>query len=325
VVKNVTVSLSCGKWYVNIQTEREVEQPIPQGCAVGIDLGIVRFATLSDGTFHVPLNSFKRHETALRKAQQAMSRKTRFSRNWQKAKARVQRLHARIANVRRDYLHQASTAIRRAARANHALVCIEDLQVRNMSKSAAGTRAAPGKNVKAKSGLNKAILDQGWFEFRRQLEYKLQWRGGYLSAVPPQNTSRRCPCCGHVSAHNRTTQARFACVGCGFEEHADVVGAINVLRAGYARFAWEVSGAVMPPAAGTHRCDLAAGSMPAPSALGKRGTNQVPQVQRRSTHFLFELRRTFASASVAAHVFSHFLPRPRPFLAHFAPPRPLWA
>src|SRR5205814_2316928 len=65
-VKNVTVSLSCGKWFVSIQTEREVEQPVPRGGAVGIDLGVARFATLSDGSFYVPLNSFKRHATALR-------------------------------------------------------------------------------------------------------------------------------------------------------------------------------------------------------------------------------------------------------------------
>lgn len=251
VVKNVTVSGSCGKWFVSIQTEREVEQPIPQGGAVGIDMGIARFATLSDGTFYASLNSFKRHETALRKAQQAMSRKTRFSNNWKKAKARVQRIHSRIGNARRDFLHKATTAISQ----NHAMVCIEDLQVRNMSRSAAGSTEKPGKNVRAKSGLNKSILDQGWFEFRRQLDYKLQWAGGYLIAVPPRNTSRTCPACGHVSADNRQTQARFACVACGFEENADLVGAINILRAGHARCACEVSGEVMPPAAGTHRSD----------------------------------------------------------------------
>jgi len=250
-VRNVTVSLSCGKWFVSIQTEREVEQPVPQGGTVGIDMGVTRFATLSDGTFYAPLNSFKRHETALRKAQQAMSRKTKFSSNWKRVRARVQRIHARIGNARRDYLHKCSTTISQ----NHAMVCIEDLQVRNMSKSAAGSTEAPGRNVRAKSGLNKSILDQGWFEFRRQLEYKLAWNGGHLIAVPPQNTSRTCPCCGHVSAQNRQTQARFACVECGFEEFADVVGAINVLRAGHARLACEVSGAVMPPAAGTHRSD----------------------------------------------------------------------
>lgn len=70
-------------------------------------------------------------------------------------------------------------------------------------------------------------------EFRRQLDYKLAWNGGHLIAVPPQNTSRTCPACGHVSAENRQTQARFACVECGFEENADVVGAINVLARGH--------------------------------------------------------------------------------------------
>ncbi|WP_205738514.1 RNA-guided endonuclease InsQ/TnpB family protein [Billgrantia endophytica] len=230
-VKNVTVSQSCGKWFVAIQTEREVEQPVPKATrAVGIDMGIARFATLSDGSLVEPLNSVKRHATALRKAQQAMSRKTRFSNNWKKAKARVQRLHARIGNARRDYLHKTSTTISQT----HAMVCIEDLQVRNMSQSAAGTTEQPGRNVRAKSGLNKAILDQGWFEFRRQLDYKLAWNGGWLIAVPPRNTIRTCPECGHVSADNRRTQARFECVDCGFAEHADVVGAINVLRAGHA-------------------------------------------------------------------------------------------
>lgn len=250
-LKNITVSPSCGKWFVSIQTEREVDQPVPQGGAVGIDMGVARFATLSDGTFYVPLNSFKRHQDRLCKAQQSMSRKVKFSSNWKKAKARVQRIHSRIGNARRDYLHKTSTTISQ----NHAMVCIEDLQVRNMSRSAAGTTGAPGKNVRAKSGLNRSILDQGWFEFRRQLNYKLAWNGGWLVAVPPRHTSQTCPCCGHVSADNRQTQARFACVECGHENHADVVGAINVLRAGHARFACEVSGAAMPPAAGTHRSD----------------------------------------------------------------------
>jgi len=227
-VKNITVSANGGKWFISIQTKRKVEQAIPQGGVVGIDMGIVRFATLSDGTFYAPLNSFKRHEERLRKAQQAMSRKVKFSNNWKKVKARVQRIHFRIRNARRDFLHKASTAISK----NHAMVFVEDLKVRNMSQSAAGTADAPGKNVRAKSGLNKSILDQGWYEFRRQLEYKLAWNGGCLIIVPPQNTSRTCPCCGHVSADNRPTQAWFACVDCGFEDNADLVGAINILSRG---------------------------------------------------------------------------------------------
>ena len=229
-VRNATVSQHAGKWFVSIQTAREVEQPVTQATsAIGIDMGVARFATLSDGSFLAPLNSFKRHEARLRRAQQAMNRKVKFSNNWRKAKARVQRIHACIGNARRDYLHKATTTISQ----NHAMVCIEDLQVRNMSRSAAGSVDAPGKNVRTKSGLNKAILDQGWFEFRRQLDYKMAWNGGWLIAVPPANTSRTCPACHCVSAENRKVQAAFRCVECGHEVHADVVGAINILARGH--------------------------------------------------------------------------------------------
>ncbi len=236
-VSNVTVSNRNGKWFVSIQTAREVEQPVAQGNAIGIDLGVVRFATLSNGTVFAPLSRFKQDLAALRKAQQSMSRKKKFSNNWKKAKAKVQRIHVRIANARRDYLHKTSTTISK----NHAMVVVEDLQVSNMSRSAAGTAEQPGRNVRAKAGLNSSILDQGWAEFRRQLDYKMLWAGGVFLAVPPQNTSRTCPCCGHVSSDNRKTQAVFACVDCGYSENADLVGAINILRAGHARLACEVN------------------------------------------------------------------------------------
>lgn len=228
-VRNVTVSGAGGKWFVSIQTAREVDVAVPDATtAVGIDVGINRFATFSDASFLAPLNSFRKHEQRLAKYQRRMSRMVKFSNNWKKSKARVQRIHSRIANCRRDYLHKASHSISQ----NHALVCIEDLKVRNMSRSAAGTAQAPGTNVRAKASLNKSILDQGWAEFRRQLEYKLAWNGAWLIAVPPQYTSQTCPCCGHVSADNRKTQAQFLCVACGYENHADVVGAINILSRG---------------------------------------------------------------------------------------------
>ncbi|ABM38066.1 RNA-guided endonuclease InsQ/TnpB family protein [Polaromonas naphthalenivorans] len=228
--KNITISQAGGKWFASIQTEREVEQPIPVATtAIGIDVGIARFATMSDGSFVEPLHSFKCHEQRLAKYQRRMSRKVKFSKNWHKAKRKVQKVHTRIANVRKDFLHKTTSAISQ----NHAMVAIEDLQVRNMSKSAAGNADKPGKNVAAKSGLNKAILDQGWFEFRRQLEYKLAWNGGVLIAVPAQYTSQTCPCCGHVAKANRKTQAKFECVECGYENHADVVGAMNILARGY--------------------------------------------------------------------------------------------
>ena len=226
---NVTISQSGGKWFASIQTRREVPVEQPPGGIVGLDMGIARFVTLSDGSHLDPLNSFKKHQQRLKRYQRRMARKVKFSQNWKKAKAKVTQIHIDIANARKDYLHKASHAISK----NHAIVCIEDLQVRNMSKSSKGNAETHGKQVKQKSGLNRAILDQGWGEFRRQLDYKLAWRGGHLIAVPPHNTSRTCPACGHVSDENRQTQARFECVECGYENHADVVGAINVLERGH--------------------------------------------------------------------------------------------
>lgn len=242
-LRNVTVSQSGGKWFVSIQTQREVngerhsgtekilpEQPLPTATsAIGIDVGIARFATMSDGSFVAPLNSFKKHQQNLARYQRRMSRKVKFSSNWKKAKARVQKIHIGIANARKDFLHKTTTTISK----KHALVCIEDLQVRNMSRSSKGTVEQPGKKVSQKSGLNRAILDQGWGEFRRQLGYKVGWNGGMLLAVPPQHTSQTCPACGHVSKDNRQTQASFLCVDCGYENHADVVGAMNVLARGH--------------------------------------------------------------------------------------------
>ena len=232
IIKNVTISQKCGKWYVSIQTEFEQETPQPKGGEIGIDMGIVRFATLSNGEYFEPINAFKNLKGKLAKLQKQFKHKTKFSKNWQKLKAKIAKLHHKISNIRKNYLHQISSKISK----NHAIVYVEDLQVANMSKSAsrAGNAEQHGKNVKQKSGLNRAILDQSWAEFRRQMAYKLSWNGGFLFAVPPQNTSRCCPNCGHTSKDNRQTQANFECMECGYQNNADVVGAINVLKRGQA-------------------------------------------------------------------------------------------
>ncbi|MEH8087774.1 transposase [Gallibacterium anatis] len=229
-IKNVTVSHKCGHYFVSIQTEFEYEIPTHKGGEIGIDMGVARFATLSNGEFFEPLNAFKTYKGKLAKLQKRLKNKVKFSQNWQKLKAKIAKLHHKIANCRKDFLHKISTQISK----NHAMIYIEDLQVSNMSKSAKGTVEAHGKNVKQKSGLNRSILDQSWFEFRRQLSYKTQWRGGFLVAVPPQNSSRTCPCCSHIAKENRQTQANFECVECGYTENADVVGALNVLGRGRA-------------------------------------------------------------------------------------------
>ena len=231
VVKNVTVSQSCGKWYISIQTESEVSTPVhPSASMIGLDAGVAKLATLSDGTVFEPVNSFQKNQKKLARLQRQLSRKVKFSNNWQKQKRKIQRLHSRIANIRRDYLHKVTTTVSK----NHAMIVIEDLKVSNMSKSAAGTVSQPGRNVRAKSGLNRSILDQGWYEMRRQLEYKQLWSGGQVLAVPPAYTSQRCACCGHTAKENRLSQSKFRCQVCGYTANADVNGARNILAAGHA-------------------------------------------------------------------------------------------
>ncbi len=190
---------------------------------------------LSNGTFVDAPGWFRRYEAKVAWEMRKLARMKKFSKNWREQVAKIQRLHAHIANARFDFLHKTSTAISK----NHAMVFVEDLHVKNMSKSAKGTKENPGKKVRAKSGLNKAILDQGWSMFQTLLTYKLAWRGGYLKTLPAPYTSLTCPIptCGHASKGNRITQADFTCEKCGYHANADTVGAMNVLRAGLARIA----------------------------------------------------------------------------------------
>lgn len=230
-IKNATVSQHAGGWYISFQVENEVAQPVhPSTSAIGLDAGISKLATLSDGTIFEPVNSFKKNQVKLARLQRQLSRMVKFSANWKKQKAKISRLHSHIANIRRDYLHKVTTTVSK----KHAMIVIEDLKVSNMSKSAAGTVDEPGRNVAAKSGLNRAILDQGWYEMRRQLEYKQLWRGGEVQAVRPAYTSQKCACCGHTAKENRQSQAVFVCVACGYEANADINGARNILAAGHA-------------------------------------------------------------------------------------------
>ncbi|ECJ6093897.1 IS200/IS605 family element transposase accessory protein TnpB [Salmonella enterica] len=230
-IKNATISQLAGQWYISFQVEVETAEPNHTGTTiVGLDAGVTKLATLSDGTVYQPVNSFKASQRKLATLQRQLSRKVKFSSNWQKQKRKVQRLHSHIANIRRDYLHKVTSEISK----NHAMIVIEDLKVSNMSKSAKGTAEQHGRNVKAKSGLNRSILDQGWYEMRRQLEYKQLWRGGQVLAVPPAYTSQRCACCGHTAKENRLSQSKFVCQACGYTANADVNGARNILAAGHA-------------------------------------------------------------------------------------------
>ncbi|WP_020158505.1 RNA-guided endonuclease InsQ/TnpB family protein [Methylobacter marinus] len=246
--KNVTISKKGKHWYASIQVEYDaMDMPHKSTSIVGIDMGVKKFATLSDGVVFEPLNSFKGKAEKSAKLQRKLKHKKKFSSNWKKAKAKITKCHEEIANARKDYLHKVSTEISKS----HAVVVVEDLKVRNMSKSAKGSIDKPGKNIAQKSGLNKSILDQGWGVFFQMLEYKQNWNGGMVLKVPAHHTSQTCPCCQHVAKENRLTQAEFVCVECGYTNNADIVGAINVLSRGHRQLACQASGAVMPPATGT--------------------------------------------------------------------------
>ena len=230
-IKNVTVSKKFDKWYISIQVEIEISEPVHASkTAVGIDLGIVRFATISDGTIIEPISSFKKLQTRLALEQRKLSRKIELSGNWKKQSVKIQKIHSKIANVRKDFLHKTTSEISK----NHAFIVLEDLKVSNMSKSAKGTSDKPGTNVAAKTGLNRSILDQGWYEFRRQLTYKAEWLGGKVILVSAVNTSRLCSRCKLVAAENRQSQALFHCISCGYCENADLNAARNILAAGHA-------------------------------------------------------------------------------------------
>jgi putative transposase len=230
-IKNVTVKQRAGKWHVSVQTAREVADPIERRePVVGGDLGISRFLTLSDGTIFEPRNSYRKLEGRLAREQRKLSRKMKGSSNRKKQKAKIGRLHARIADARKDFLHKVSTAIAKT----HGRVVLEDLAVKDMSASARGTASEPGRNVRQKARLNKGILDQGWGEFRRMLEYKMAWSGAALILVPPCNTSRTCSVCGFVMETMPLACREWTCADCGARHDRDLNAARNIEAAGHA-------------------------------------------------------------------------------------------
>ena len=234
-IRNYTVTRQGGQWYVSIQVEVELvsAQTKPIATSIGLDMGIKHFLTTSEGCHEAGPNSFRRFKKRLAIKQRRLSKKKKFSANWKKATQKVVRTHQKIVNIRRDFQHKLSTKICK----NHAVIVVEALKIKNMSKSASGTIDSPGKQVSAKSGLNKAILDQGWYEFRRQLEYKAYWRGGMVLKINPQYTSQRCSNCQYEDEKNRQAQEKFVCLRCHHTLNADVNAARNILVAGHAMMA----------------------------------------------------------------------------------------
>lgn len=228
-IKQATVVREADGWYVSIQTEYEIPDPQQAvGGMIGVDRGVAVFAATSDGELVDPINAYAKTMKRLARLQRRLTRKKKGSKNRRRAAARVARMHQRIRCQRKDFLHQISTRWSKS----HALIALEDLRIGNMTRSAKGTVENPGSRVAQKSGLNRAILDQGWGELGRMIAYKLGERGGRLVLVPPQHSSQECAECGHVAPENRLTRDLFRCVACGHSKHADVNAAEVVLRRG---------------------------------------------------------------------------------------------
>ena len=238
-IKNLTVSCKNERWYIAIQTSQNVHVS-PASGEVGVDRGIAHFAALSNDAFvdrsPAMLKRLEALEARRARYQRAMSRKQgpvkgkrRASNNWKKSLRKTQRISAKIAHIRQDFLHKESRKLVN----DNGFIVFEDLNIKGMTTSASGTLEAPGKRVAQKRGLNRSILEQGWGAFARMVEYKNAWNGGITLYIPPQYTSQTCAACGHVDRENRKSQADFHCIQCGHQDNADVNAAKNILAWGH--------------------------------------------------------------------------------------------
>ena len=232
--KFVTVINDAGQWYACVVCKVEVDDPIHshRGNPVGLDLGVSKPITTSLGE-HIMLPKVSEKEMKkLANLQRKLARKTlshangcrKGNKNKAKARLRIAKHHAYLRRRRLDASHKATTKIVK----NHDVIVIENLKVRNMTASASGTIENPGRNVRQKSGLNRAILDVAPYQIRRLLEYKCLWYGSELRVVPAHFTSQRCSKCGYIHADNRLSQSEFVCKKCGHAENADVNAAKNI-------------------------------------------------------------------------------------------------
>jgi putative transposase len=227
-----------GRWHVAFAA---IPEPVPApgtGEVVGIDRGVAVSAALSTGKMlHVP-GLTARERTRLRRLERKLARAKRGSGRRKQVRRAMARLRARETDRRKDWAEKASTDIAR----RFDVIRVEDLKIQHMTRSAKGARENPGRNVRAKAGLNRGILRSGWGLLVRRLQDKAP---GRVEKIKPAFTSQRCSACGHVDADSRESQARFVCTACGYACHADVNAARNI-AAGHAVTARGGDGAARP-------------------------------------------------------------------------------
>jgi putative transposase len=231
-ILSATVSRSAGRWYASITVDtRDLSLPSAENQgAVGIDLGVSALATLSTGEVFTGPKALRSLLERLRRLSRALSRKVQGSRNRTKAKLKLARLHARIGNLRRESLHQLTTSITRRFHT----IGVEDLNVKGML----GNRR-----------LARAIADMGFYELRRQLDYKAARRGGKVVAVDRWfPSSKLCSCCGHKLESLALGTRHWTCPGCAVEHDRDVNAAINLKNMAVSSTATACGGAGAGPA-----------------------------------------------------------------------------
>ncbi len=211
-ILSVTVKRRANRWFVSITVEENIKDPKPiVSYAVGVDLGIKTLATLSDGTIFSNPRALGLRIKKLRKLSKSLSRKKKGSKNREKAKLRLARMHLKIFNVRQDTLHKLSTYLAKS----HSKIVIENLGVSGMMKN---------------RRLARAIADVGFYEFRRQLEYKCQWYGSRFEVAPRTfPSSKRCSSCGHKKKELSLSEREYECGECGLKIDRDLNAALNLV------------------------------------------------------------------------------------------------
>lgn len=205
---------ACGQYFVSILADTPIEGKGKTGKVVGIDLGLKSFATLSDGTIIDNVKFFREKQSEIAKMQKHLSRKIKGSNRYRKNKLRIARLHNKIVNRRKYFLHNITTYLVD----NYDIICIEDLNVGGML---------------ANHKLAKAIFDASFYQFRSMLEYKCRWYGKELSIIDRfYPSSKTCSNCGWKKEDLTLSDRIFKCENCGIEIDRDLNAAINIKRVG---------------------------------------------------------------------------------------------
>ena len=208
-IKSLVVKRSGSNWYACLAVEFSPVHLPHSAAQVGIDVGVVQYATLSDGSEPIANPRFYQNSQAeLRRSQRRVARRKKGSHCRRKAVTLLRKLHERIANKRNDFLHKQTTALIR----EYGTIGVENLNIAGM----------------VQGNCSKQILDASWGTWLRMLVFKAEEAGRRIVAVDPKFTSQTCPCCGYKDAKNRLTQADFKCLDCGFEANADFVASVNI-------------------------------------------------------------------------------------------------